>query len=183
MLRKEEARNHRSQAWTVVISTQRVPMTRGASLRSRVKGNFPARFWSSGGRGDSPTDCCKLSDVVMLCIRHPSKPGEGIGKALHRGQGNVDLIGIARTGLFVEQYPGDETRAFLAQTKSNLGPKGRTLIFSKEDGVFAWCGVTRLTGEDLAGERTRPEPHRLFRGHFVARAPPRRGAHVARQRY
>src|SRR4029434_3340193 len=33
MLRKEEARNRRSQAWTVVvISTQRVPMTRGASL-------------------------------------------------------------------------------------------------------------------------------------------------------
>ena len=62
MLRKEEARNRKSQAWTVVISTQRVPMTRGASLRSRVKGNFQARFWSSGGRGDSPTDCRKLSD-------------------------------------------------------------------------------------------------------------------------
>src|SRR5262249_13557599 len=47
---------------TVVLSTQRVPMTRGASLRSRVKGNFQARFWSSGGWGDSPTDCRKLSD-------------------------------------------------------------------------------------------------------------------------
>src|SRR4029450_4163538 len=32
-------------------------MTRGTSLRSRVKGNFQARFWNSGGRGDSPTDC------------------------------------------------------------------------------------------------------------------------------
>ena len=32
-------------------------MTGGASLRSRVKGNFQARFWSSGGWGDSPTDC------------------------------------------------------------------------------------------------------------------------------
>ena len=65
MLRKEEARNRRSQAWPVVISTQRVPMTRGASLRSRVKGNFQARFWSSGGRGDSPTDCRKLSDLPL----------------------------------------------------------------------------------------------------------------------
>jgi len=62
MLRKEEARNRGSQARTVVLSTQRVPMTRGASLRSRVKGNFQARFWSSGGWGDSPTDCRKLSD-------------------------------------------------------------------------------------------------------------------------
>jgi len=64
MLRKEEVRNRRSQARTVVISTQRVPMTRGASLRSRVKGNFQARFWSSGGRGDSPTDCRKLSESL-----------------------------------------------------------------------------------------------------------------------
>lgn len=62
MLRKEKARNRRSQARTVVISPSRVPMTRGASLRSRVKGNFQARFWSSGGRGDSPTDCRKLSE-------------------------------------------------------------------------------------------------------------------------
>ena len=66
MLRKEEARNRRSQARTVVISPSRVPMTRGASLRSRVKGNFQARFWSSGGRGDSPTDCRKLSEVNRL---------------------------------------------------------------------------------------------------------------------
>src|SRR5215468_4900629 len=45
----------------VVVVTRRVPMTRGATLRSRVKGNFQARFWNSGGRGDSPTDCRKLS--------------------------------------------------------------------------------------------------------------------------
>ena len=62
MLRKEEGRNRRSQARTVVLSPSWVPMTRGASLRSRVKGNFQARFWSSGGRGDSPTDCRTLSD-------------------------------------------------------------------------------------------------------------------------
>ena len=43
MLRKEEARNRRSQATTVVISIQKVPMTRGASLRSRVKGNCAPR--------------------------------------------------------------------------------------------------------------------------------------------
>ena len=44
MLRKEEARNRRSQARTVAKSPQRVPMTRGALLRSRVKGNFQARL-------------------------------------------------------------------------------------------------------------------------------------------
>jgi hypothetical protein len=59
---KGEARNRRSQARMVAIITRRVPMTRGTSLRSRVKGNFQARFWNSGGRGDSPADCSKLSD-------------------------------------------------------------------------------------------------------------------------
>ena len=31
-----------------------------------MKGNFQARFWSSGGRGDSPTDCRKLSDLQIV---------------------------------------------------------------------------------------------------------------------
>jgi len=100
-------------------------------------------------------------NVVILCVRHPAKAGEGMGKALHRGLGSVDIVGIARTALFVEGYPGDDTRAFLAQTKSNLGKKGRTLIFSKKEGVFAWEGVTRLTDEDLAGSGRGPN-HRMF---------------------
>src|SRR5215510_3693385 len=65
MLRKEEARNRRSQAQRVIVVTRRVPMTRGATLRSRVKGNFQARFWNSGGRGDSPTDCRKFEFIPL----------------------------------------------------------------------------------------------------------------------
>src|SRR4030095_8624389 len=49
----------------VIVVTRRVPMTRGAALRSRVKGNVQARFWNSGGRGDSPADCSKLSEPFM----------------------------------------------------------------------------------------------------------------------
>jgi hypothetical protein len=97
-------------------------------------------------------------NCAIVCIRHPAKPGEGIGKALHRGLGSVDIIGAARTGLFIEGYPWDETRALMAQTKSNLGPKGRTHIFSKKDGMFGWQAVTRLTAEDLAGSGRGPNP-------------------------
>jgi hypothetical protein len=98
---------------------------------------------------------------AIVCIRHPAKPGEGIGKALHRGLGSVDIIGAARTGLFIEQYPGDDTQALMCQTKSNLGPKGRTQIFSKSEGVFTWVRVSRLTDEDLAGSGRGPN-HRAF---------------------
>ena len=105
---------------------------------------------------DALSALAEAHNCAIVCIRHPAKPGEGIGKALHRGLGSVDLIGAARTGLFIEQYPGDDTRAFMAQTKSNLGPKGRTQVFSKKEGVFAWEGVTRLTAEDLAGSGRGP---------------------------
>jgi hypothetical protein len=110
---------------------------------------------------DALTALAEHYQCAILAIRHPAKPGEGIGKALHRGLGSIDIIGAARTGLFIEQYPGDETRAILAHTKTNLGPKGRSIIFSKKDGHFAWERVTRLSAEDLAGSGRGPN-HRAF---------------------
>jgi hypothetical protein len=38
---------------------------------------------------------------AIVCVRHPSKPGQGMGKAIHRGLGSIDFIGAARTGLFL----------------------------------------------------------------------------------
>jgi hypothetical protein len=95
---------------------------------------------------------------AIACIRHPAKASQG-GKALHRGLGSVDFIGAARTGLFVEQHPLDETKVLVAQSKSNIGPLGRTLIFSKEGGQFEWCGRSRLSAEMLAGSGRGPDPH------------------------
>jgi len=95
---------------------------------------------------------------AIACIRHPAKASQG-GKALHRGLGSVDFIGAARTGLFVEQHPLDETKVLVAQSKSNVGPLGRTLIFSKEGGQFEWCGRSRLSAEMLAGSGRGPDPH------------------------
>src|SRR6516164_9192272 len=69
---------------------------------------------------------------AIVCIRHPAKSSQG-GKALHRGLGSVDFIGAARTGLFVEQHPLNPYLAMVAQSKSNIGPLGRTLIFTKAD--------------------------------------------------
>jgi AAA domain len=95
---------------------------------------------------------------AIVCIRHPAKSSQG-GKALHRGLGSVDFIGAARTGLFVEQHPTDPTKALLAQSKSNIGPLGRTLMFTKEAGQFEWCGRSRLSAEMLAGSGRGPDPH------------------------
>jgi AAA domain len=99
------------------------------------------------------------SRCAVVCIRHPSKPGQGGGKAIHRGLGSIDFIGAARTALFVEQHPADPTKALMAQSKSNIGPLGRTQVYSKDQGQFRWCGVSRLSAEVLAGSGRGPDPH------------------------
>lgn len=96
---------------------------------------------------------------AVVCLRHPSKPGQGAsGKAIHRGLGSVDFIATARTGLFVEQHPVDPGKVLLSQDKSNIGVYGRTQLFSKYEGQFLWCGVTRLTVEMYAGNKRGPDP-------------------------
>jgi hypothetical protein len=47
----------------------------------------------------------------------------------------------------------------LTQSKSNVGSKGRTQVFSKAEGMFVWCGVTRLDAELLGGSGRGPDPH------------------------
>jgi hypothetical protein len=78
---------------------------------------------------------------------------------MHRGLGSVDFIGAARSGLFVEAHQVDETKVLLAQMKNNLDRLGRTQVFSKDEGIFAWAGVTRLTVETLAGSGRGPDQH------------------------
>jgi DNA repair protein RadA/Sms len=108
------------------------------------------------------TQLAEKYHCAIVCIRHPSKPGQGIGKAIHRGMGSVDFIGAARTGLFVEQHPADPGKVLLAQMKSNIGRLGRTQVFSKDEGKFEWCGVSRLTAELIGGSGRGPDPHRLL---------------------
>lgn len=97
--------------------------------------------------------------TVILCVRHPAKGIPGT-RAIHRGLGSIDIVGIARSALFVETFPGrdGESKCWLMQTKNNLERIGRTQVFSKEDGLFSWGGVSRLTAEDIAGGTRGPDP-------------------------
>jgi DNA repair protein RadA/Sms len=104
---------------------------------------------------------------LIICVRHPAKAsGQSGGKAMLRGLGSVDFIGAARTGLFIEEHPTDKTLALMAMSKSNLGPKGRTQIFSKANGVFTWAGVTRMDAEILAGSGRGPDPQAFFEAYL-----------------
>jgi hypothetical protein len=57
MPRQGKAPNRRSQAHLVLLGTGGVPLPTGASLRSLVRGNMHAGFWSRGGQSDLTIDC------------------------------------------------------------------------------------------------------------------------------
>jgi hypothetical protein len=101
---------------------------------------------------------------TILGVRHPGK-SEQAGRLMYRGQGNADIIGAARSGLWVQPHPTHpDTHTLLLQSKSNVGTLGRTLVFTREDGNFEWKGVSRLTESMLTGKG--PDPWSLLEAFF-----------------
>jgi hypothetical protein len=98
------------------------------------------------------------SNCALVCIRHPAKPGQHIAKVIHRGLGSVGFIGTARTALFAEEHPTDPAKVLLGQSKSNMARRGRTQLFTKDEGVFQWCGVSRISAEMMGGSGRGPDP-------------------------
>jgi hypothetical protein len=84
---------------------------------------------------------------------------------MYRGQGNIDLIGATRSGLWVQPHPAHpETQTLLLQSKSNVGVLGRTMMFSRAQGEFSWVGVSRLTESTLTGKG--PDPYAFLEAFF-----------------
>jgi hypothetical protein len=101
---------------------------------------------------------------TIMGVRHPSKLDQG-GPLMYRGQGNMDIIGAARSGLWVQQHPAHpETQTMMIHSKTNVGMPGRTVIFSREHGQFAWNGVSRLTESMVTGRG--PEPYAFLEAFF-----------------
>jgi archaellum biogenesis ATPase FlaH len=105
-------------------------------------------------------------NTAIIFARHPAKPGQNTSKLIHRGMGSQAFIGGARLGLYVEEHPCDDTKVLLVQSKSNAGEKGITQVFSKQHGVFEWCGVTRINATMLAGPGRGPTPHAFLEACF-----------------
>lgn len=105
--------------------------------------------------------------VTIICVRHMAK-GEGSESALGmmRGVGSVGIAGKARNMVSVIAHPTDPDLSLMVQTKTSHGGKGRILLFSKANGVFAWRGVTRLESEVIAGRSKGPFPHERRKAAF-----------------
>ena len=82
----------------------------------------------------------------IIGIRHLNKDKKH--GALHRGLGSVDFTAFARSALLVGVHEDQKT---IAHVKSNLAPKGDSLIFDIQDGKITWLGKSEATAEDVAG--------------------------------
>ena len=89
---------------------------------------------------------------AVIIIRHWTKGGKG--KAIYRGVGSIDVIGVVRTGLVVAKHPDNDNRRILAQVKNNIGPKAQSLAYEivpQKDGmpIIKWHGISNYTADDL----------------------------------
>jgi hypothetical protein len=108
----------------------------------------------------------EATQTTLLGIRHPAKPGQHVGKAIHRGLGSIDIGASMRCGLYIEQHPTDPALLLLCHYKTNIGVLGRTQIFSKKEGRFTWVGVSRLQADAIAGQGRGPHPQAFLEACF-----------------
>ena len=71
--------------------------------------------------------------------------------AITRGLGSMDITGAARSVLMIGKANDHSEEVYLAHVKSNLAPKGPTLVFTIED-KRAFCeGTTEFSADQLLG--------------------------------
>src|SRR5918912_3898817 len=100
----------------------------------------------------------------ILGVRHPSKMDQG-GRLMYRGQGNMDIVGAARSALWVQQHPvHPQAQTIMIHSKTNVGLLGKTVLFSRDKGEFSWIGVSRLTEDMVTGKG--PDPYALLQAFF-----------------
>ena len=85
-------------------------------------------------------------DVSVILVMHMNK---GQVKALYKTLGSIDMVGIARSMLTAGKTI-DTNERVLCQTKNNLGPFGKSIIFEINDNGIEWIEERdNVTSEDI----------------------------------
>lgn len=86
---------------------------------------------------------------AIVLVEHMNKVKGA--SAITRGLGSMDITGTARSVLMIGKANDHSEEVYLAHVKSNLAPKGPTLVFTIED-KRAFCeGITELSADQLLG--------------------------------
>ena len=91
-------------------------------------------------------------NLAVILVRHLNKSGGG--NSLYRGSGSIGIIGATRSALLVGDDPEDPNMRVICHVKSNLAPKGPSLLFEPvghENGSvrIEWRGECEYTAKDL----------------------------------
>ncbi len=86
-------------------------------------------------------------NVAILVIRHLTKGG--MGRAIYRGIGSIDLTAACRSVLLAGCDPESPQQGALVHIKSNLVPLGPAVGFTLENGSFSWTGTSTLTAAQI----------------------------------
>ena len=115
---------------------------------------------------------------AVILIRHWTKGGKG--KAIYRGVGSIDVVGVARTVLAVAKHPDNENLRILAQVKNNIGPKPKSFVYeivAQPEGlpIIEWRGTVHYSADDLEqqghGEQGAVESAATFLRETLAQGP------------
>ncbi len=84
---------------------------------------------------------------AVVLIGHLNKNASG--KANYRGLGSIDFSAAARSILVIGKPADHPGLRIMAHQKSNLGPLGKSLAFSLNNGKVTWMGEYDITAEEL----------------------------------
>lgn len=91
--------------------------------------------------------------TAIVAVRHFRKAAGG--KAIHRGTGSIDLTGVVRSAIQVDESKGGTK--FLYHAKHNLSIKGNALAYHIDrENKFYWDGVFRDEDVEVPAISTKP---------------------------
>ena len=91
----------------------------------------------------------KRNDCAVVIISHMNKGVNGT-KAIYRALGSVDIVGAARSVLYVGRNPEDDGQCIVCQIKSSNAQTGKSFAYRiGQKGGVEWEGYSILTAEDL----------------------------------
>lgn len=92
-------------------------------------------------------------DCAIIIVRHWTKGDRG--KAIYRGGGLIDIVGVARSGLTIAVHPEDPKLRIMAHMKYSVSEQGESRVFElvMEEGknrpILVWHGTTDITADEL----------------------------------
>ena len=98
------------------------------------------------------SEMAERTGCAVVLVGHMNKMKEL--SSIYRGLGSIDIAGAARSIILVAKQQVDDPEIYFSHVKSNVGPKGETLVFTIEDNHMAYQGTTEVSADQaLEGKK------------------------------